>query len=144
MMQPCESAEAGVRSASDLPRLEVRGVEQSSPDLVSCATKLSFACIDEGGVQTIGASGAISCGSVIATEFRTSSGWRFAKACEGNLRLSVKQSGDAQDNDKRDARSPIRKNDKSNVVGRALRTVYDETLREDVPRDFLDLLGKLD
>jgi len=58
--------------------------------------------------------------------------------------LSVKQSGDAQDNDKRDARSPIRKNDKSNVVGRALRTVYDETLREDVPRDFLDLLGKLD
>lgn len=29
-------------------------------------------------------------------------------------------------------------------VGRALRTVYDETLREDVPPDFLDLLGKLD
>ena len=28
-------------------------------------------------------------------------------------------------------------------VGRALRTVYDETLREDVPHDFLDLLGKL-
>ena len=28
-------------------------------------------------------------------------------------------------------------------VGRALRTVYDETLREDVPDDFLDLLGKL-
>lgn len=29
-------------------------------------------------------------------------------------------------------------------VGRALRSVYDETLREDVPDDFLDLLGKLD
>ena len=29
-------------------------------------------------------------------------------------------------------------------LGRALRTVYDETLREDVPSDFLDLLGKLD
>lgn len=28
-------------------------------------------------------------------------------------------------------------------VGRALRSVYDETLREDVPDDFLDLLGKL-
>lgn len=28
-------------------------------------------------------------------------------------------------------------------VGRALRTVYDDTLREDVPDDFLDLLGKL-
>ncbi|MBA2635193.1 MAG: hypothetical protein H0U83_00635 [Sphingomonas sp.] len=28
-------------------------------------------------------------------------------------------------------------------VGRALRSVYDETLREDVPGDFSDLLGKL-
>ena len=28
-------------------------------------------------------------------------------------------------------------------IGRALRSVYDETLREDVPDDFSDLLGKL-
>ena len=28
--------------------------------------------------------------------------------------------------------------------GRALRTVYDDMLREDVPKDFLDLLRKLD
>lgn len=28
-------------------------------------------------------------------------------------------------------------------VGRALRTVYDDTLRESVPSEFLDLLGKL-
>jgi hypothetical protein len=28
-------------------------------------------------------------------------------------------------------------------VGRALRSAYDEALREDVPDDFLDLLGKL-
>ena len=28
-------------------------------------------------------------------------------------------------------------------VGKALRSVYDTTLREDVPSDFLDLLGKL-
>lgn len=28
-------------------------------------------------------------------------------------------------------------------MGRALRSVYDETLREDIPDDFLDLLGKL-
>lgn len=28
-------------------------------------------------------------------------------------------------------------------VGRALRSVYDETLREDVPDDFSKLLGKL-
>lgn len=30
-----------------------------------------------------------------------------------------------------------------NDVGRALRSVYDETLRESVPDDFLHLLGKL-
>jgi hypothetical protein len=28
-------------------------------------------------------------------------------------------------------------------IGRALRSVYDETLREDIPDDFLNLLGKL-
>lgn len=28
-------------------------------------------------------------------------------------------------------------------VGRALKTVYDDTLREDVPADFLDLLDRL-
>ena len=32
---------------------------------------------------------------------------------------------------------------KTGDVGRALRSVYDHTLREDVPDDFLDLLGKL-
>ena len=32
---------------------------------------------------------------------------------------------------------------KAGDVGRALRTVYDTTLREDVPPDFLELLGKL-
>ena len=61
------------------------------------------------------------------------------------MRLSGKQSVGAQDNDKRGARtSKDRKQDKANVVGRALRTIYDETLREEIPDDFLDLLGKLD
>jgi anti-sigma factor NepR-like protein len=32
---------------------------------------------------------------------------------------------------------------KAGDVGRALRSVYDSTLREDVPGDFLDLLGRL-
>jgi hypothetical protein len=36
-----------------------------------------------------------------------------------------------------------RESTKASDVGRALRSVYDTTLREDVPRDFLDLLGKL-
>ena len=34
--------------------------------------------------------------------------------------------------------------DRRGTVGRALRTVYDDTLREEVPKDFLDLLRKLD
>ncbi|WP_265564326.1 NepR family anti-sigma factor [Sphingomicrobium arenosum] len=29
-------------------------------------------------------------------------------------------------------------------LGRALKSVYDETLREDIPDDLRDLLGKLD
>ena len=59
--------------------------------------------------------------------------------------MSGKQSGEAHGkSEKRSARSPMaRKQDKANVVGRALRTVYDETLREDIPDDFMDLLGKL-
>lgn len=32
---------------------------------------------------------------------------------------------------------------RSGDLGRALRTVYDDTLRETVPDDFLDLIGKL-
>ena len=28
-------------------------------------------------------------------------------------------------------------------IGRALRTIYDDTLREAIPDDFTDLLGKL-
>ncbi len=34
--------------------------------------------------------------------------------------------------------------DRSGTVGRALRTVYDDMLREAVPKDFIDLLRKLD
>ena len=34
--------------------------------------------------------------------------------------------------------------DRRGTVGRALRTVYDDMLREDVPKDFIDLLRKLD
>jgi hypothetical protein len=38
---------------------------------------------------------------------------------------------------------PRRKGAGPDEVGKALRSAYDETLREDVPDDFLDLLGKL-
>ncbi len=33
---------------------------------------------------------------------------------------------------------------RSGDLGRALRTIYDDTLREAVPDDFLSLIGKLD
>lgn len=41
----------------------------------------------------------------------------------------------------RSAKQPRSKS--PNDVGRALRSVYDQTLGEQVPDDFLDLLGKL-
>jgi hypothetical protein len=36
------------------------------------------------------------------------------------------------------------KKHRSGDLGRALRSVYDDTLRETVPDDFLKLIGKLD
>jgi hypothetical protein len=41
-------------------------------------------------------------------------------------------------------RAPATKKSRKTDLGRALRSVYDDTLRETVPSDFLDLLGKLD
>lgn len=35
------------------------------------------------------------------------------------------------------------RHDKKNPIGRALRSVYDDTLGEKIPNDLLDLLGKL-
>jgi hypothetical protein len=68
---------------------------------------------------------------------------------KGDERLSDKQKGDsisASDHQKKPAQKPADKKpgkQRANDVGRALRSVYDETLREDVPDDFNDLLGKL-
>jgi len=39
--------------------------------------------------------------------------------------------------------APAPKKKRAADIGRALRSVYDETLREEVPDDFRDLLGKL-
>lgn len=52
----------------------------------------------------------------------------------------------AEGNRKRPAaKPPSRKKraPRANDIGRALRSVYDETLREEIPDDFEDLLGKL-
>lgn len=40
-------------------------------------------------------------------------------------------------------KKPTRRPPAPDDVGRVLRTAYEEALREDVPDDFMDLLGKL-
>jgi hypothetical protein len=49
----------------------------------------------------------------------------------------------SQDDKKPSSKDPKRRGSAPDDVGKALRSAYDETLREDVPDDFLDLLGKL-
>jgi hypothetical protein len=64
----------------------------------------------------------------------------------GDEELSAKKGSETEGagNSRRSKKSPAsdrtaRKSD----LGRALRTVYDDTLRESVPDDFLKLIGKL-
>lgn len=44
---------------------------------------------------------------------------------------------------KGDARERKRSKKADGSISRALRSVYDDTLREEIPADFIDLLGKL-
>ena len=66
-------------------------------------------------------------------------------ALEGDERFSGTSKANGR-NIQSGSRSAEKKNrrDRGGTVGRALRTVYDDMLREDVPKDFLDLLRKLD
>jgi hypothetical protein len=66
-------------------------------------------------------------------------------ALEGDESLSgsTKASGGRGSSEPANPDRKARK-DRSGTVGRALRTVYDDMLREEVPRDFIDLLRKLD
>jgi hypothetical protein len=51
----------------------------------------------------------------------------------------------AQDKRSKKPQSPEKsaRKQRSGDLGRALRTIYDDTLRESVPDDFLDIIGKL-
>jgi hypothetical protein len=66
-------------------------------------------------------------------------------ALEGDERLSgtSKASGSRGPSGSGPRDGKARK-DRQGTVGRALRTVYDDMLREAVPKDFIDLLRKLD
>jgi len=63
--------------------------------------------------------------------------------------LSAKKRAEAKDGDhSRHSKSPSTPDGKtrkqrSGDLGRALRTIYDDTLREPVPDDFASLIGKL-
>lgn len=75
-------------------------------------------------------------------------GLRVASAMlgrEGDERLSgSKRSKGRETPETADPPQNRKGRDRAGSVGRALKTVYDDMLREDVPQDFLDLLGKLD
>jgi hypothetical protein len=63
--------------------------------------------------------------------------------------LSVKRKADPSvgtDQDQTGRKAPDAKKgrkQRAGDIGRALRSIYDDTLRESVPDDFTDLLGKL-
>jgi hypothetical protein len=67
----------------------------------------------------------------------------------GELGLSAKKRsetegvGNSSRSDKPPASDRGGRKQRSGDLGRALRSVYDDTLRETVPDDFLSLLGKL-
>lgn len=66
-------------------------------------------------------------------------------ALEGDERLSgtQKANGDRGPSGS-SSREGRKRRDRKGTVGQALRTVYDDMLRESVPKDFLELLRKLD
>jgi hypothetical protein len=66
----------------------------------------------------------------------------------GTRRLSVKKKGGSPSGadkamQKRPSEEKKNRKQRASDIGRALRTIYDDTLRETVPDDFSDLLGKL-
>ena len=66
--------------------------------------------------------------------------------CEGDDELSESSHNDrlaGKAKSKPRAKRKPEAGSKAGELGKALRSVYDTTLREDVPGDFLDLLGKL-
>jgi hypothetical protein len=71
------------------------------------------------------------------------------RPAQGGLELSAKKrsdtegAGDSRRSKKSNASERGGRRQRSGDLGRALRSVYDDTLRETVPDDFLNLLGKL-
>ena len=75
-------------------------------------------------------------------------GWTRVR---GDESLSAKKRGESEEaaHSGRSKKPPTTsdkngRKQRSTELGRALRSVYDDTLRESVPDDFLSLIGKLD
>jgi hypothetical protein len=68
---------------------------------------------------------------------------------EGDERLSAKKRGESNEaghagsSKKSPASDRNARKQRPGDLGRALRSVYDDTLREAIPDDFLNLIGKL-
>ena len=66
---------------------------------------------------------------------------------EGDERLSARKRSESDEaaHGKRPQKSSDKnaRKQRSTDLGRALRTIYDDTLRESVPDDFVNLIGKL-
>ena len=66
---------------------------------------------------------------------------------EGDERLSAKRSDSDHSGRSKHSKSPPAdkkaRKQRSSDLGRALRSIYDDTLREAVPDDFTNLIGKL-
>ena len=67
---------------------------------------------------------------------------------EGDERLSAKKRTESDESARSGRTKAAKMPDKnarkrSSDLGRALRSIYDDTLREPVPDDFLNLIGKL-
>ena len=60
-----------------------------------------------------------------------------------NKRSETEGAGDSSRSKRSQPSNRGARKQRSSDLGRALRSVYDDTLRETVPDDFLNLLGKL-
>jgi Anti-sigma factor NepR len=74
---------------------------------------------------------------------------RLSTRARGDERLSAKKRGQSDEagrsrGSKKPAASiPKARKHRPGDLGRALRSVYDDTLRETIPEDFISLIGKL-
>lgn len=81
---------------------------------------------------------------LIANEARSEGDEELSEAKRNSSDENAGKSEDSAGAKKKGDRRPGAPRKNQGDVGRVLRSVYDSTLNEDIPDDFLNLLGKLD